>query len=80
MVAVFGKGVQCCSLSPMLINLYIKLAVKECKEKFQQGIKVQGKGIKTLRFADDIVIPSETAKQLEEQLNGMDSVLKGNIR
>ncbi|HCF9438094.1 TPA: hypothetical protein NI641_006407, partial [Pseudomonas aeruginosa] len=75
--ASVGKGVrQGCSLSPMLFNLYIEQAVKESKEKFGIGIKVQGEEIKTLRFADDIVILSETAKDLEEQLNGMDSVLK----
>ncbi|WP_234447185.1 reverse transcriptase domain-containing protein, partial [Virgibacillus salexigens] len=60
----------------MPFNLYIEQAVKESKEKFGIGIKVQGEEIKTLRFADDIVILSETAKDLEEQLNGMGSVLK----
>ncbi|MGX9339093.1 RNA-directed DNA polymerase, partial [Pantoea dispersa] len=75
--AVIEKGVrQGCSLSPMLFNLYIEQAVKETKEKFGEGIKVQGEEIKTLRFADDIVILSETAEDLEEQLNGMDRVLK----
>ena len=73
----FEKGVrQGCSLSPMLFNLYIEQAVKETKDKFGEGIKVQGEEIKTLRFADDIVILSETAEDLEEQLNGMDRVLK----
>ena len=33
-----------------------------------------------MRFADDIVILSETARDLEEQLNGMDSVLKGRYK
>ncbi|XP_049787711.1 uncharacterized protein LOC126191016 [Schistocerca cancellata] len=46
----------------------------------RQGIKIHGEEIKTLRFADDIVILSETAKDLEEQLNGMDSVLKGGYK
>ena len=57
----------------MLFNLYIEQAVKESKEKFGEGIKVQGEEIKTLQFAVDIVILSETAKDLEEQLNGMNS-------
>nr|QNU13192.1 fatty acid synthase 1 [Locusta migratoria] len=73
-----GKGIrQGCSLSPMLFNLCNDQAIKESKEKFGEGIKVQGEEIKTLHFADDIVILSETAKDLEEQLQGMDSVLEG---
>ena len=33
-----------------------------------------------MRFSDDIVILSETAKDLEEQLNGMDSTMKGGYK
>nr|QNU13194.1 fatty acid synthase 3 [Locusta migratoria] len=76
-----GKGVrQGCSLSPMLFNLYIEQAIKESKEKFGEGIKVQVEELKTLCFADDIVILSDTAKDLEKQLNGMDSVLKDEYK
>ena len=79
--AEVGKGVrQGCSSSSLLFNLYIEEAVKEWKEKFGEGIKVQWEEIKTLRFADDIVILSETAKDLEEQLNGLSSVLKGRCK
>ena len=41
---------------------------------------MQGEEIKTLRFADDIVILAETAKDLEEQLNGMDTVMKRDYK
>ena len=65
-VAEVGNGVrQGCSLFPMLFNLYIEQAVKECKEKFGEDIKVQGEEMKSLWCADDIIILSETAKVLE---------------
>ena len=79
--AIVQKGVrQGCSLSPLLFNLYIEQAVKETKEKFGKGVTVQGEEIKTLRFADDIVILSESAKDLEDLLNGMDVTLKTDYK
>lgn len=40
--AVIGKGVRKgCTLTPMSFNLYIEQAVEECKEKFEEGFKVQ---------------------------------------
>lgn len=79
--AAVQKGVrQGCSLSPLLFNLYIEQAMKEIKEKFGEGITVQGEVVKTLRFADDIVILSESARDLEIVLNGMDVVLKNEYK
>ena len=43
---------------------------------FGKGITIQGEETKTLRFADDIVILSESAEDLEKLLNGMDRVLE----
>ena len=75
--ASIQKGVrQGCSLSPLLFNLYIEQAINEVKEKFGDGVTVQGEVIKTLRFADDIVVLSESAEDLEDLLNGMNETLK----
>ena len=79
MEAAVHKGVrQGCSLSPLLFNLYIEQAMKETKENYGKGVTVQGGVIKTLRFADDIVILSDSGEDLEEVLNGMEFILKSN--
>ena len=79
--AAIAKGVrQGCSLSPLLFNLYIEQALKEIKERFGKGVTIQGEEIKTLRFADDIVIISESVDDLEELLNGMDNVLRNEYK
>ena len=77
--ATVHKGVrQGCSLSPLLFNLFIEHAMLEIKEEYGKGVMVQGDEIKTLRFADDIVILSESGEDLEDMLNSMEFVLKSN--
>lgn len=77
--AFVHRGVrQGCNLSPLLFNVYIEKAMQEIKEKCGNGITVQGEEIKTIRFADDIVVLSESGTNLENMLNGMDSILKNN--
>ena len=79
--ALIRKGVrQGCSLSPLLFNLYMELAVNDVKEQFRFGVTVQGEKIKMLRFADDIVILAESKKDLEETMNGIDEVLRKKYR
>lgn len=76
--ASVGKGVrQGASLSPMLFSVHIEQAVKESTDGFGMGSNVQGDDRTTLRVADGSVMLPETAKDLEERLNGMDSVLRG---
>ena len=70
------KGVrQGCSLSTLLFNLYIEQAVKKVKEKYGKGVRIQGETYKMLRFADDIVILTESERDLECLMNGLDTVL-----
>ena len=50
-----GKGVhQCCISSPCLFSLYIKYIMRKARlDKTQAGIKVAGRNINNLRYADD---------------------------
>ena len=50
-----GKGVrQGCILSPCLFNLYAKYIIQNAGlDELQTGIKITGRNIKNLRYADD---------------------------
>ena len=62
-----GKGVrQDCILSPCLFNLYAEYFMKNAGlEEAQAGIKIAGRNINNLRYADDTTLKEES----EEQLN-----------
>ena len=56
-----GKGVhQGCILSPCLFNIYIMR--NACLEETQAGIKIAGKNINNLRYADDTTLMAESEK------------------
>ena len=65
------KGVkQGCSLSPPLFSSYSEGNINEIKEEIKNiGVKVQGKTIKMLCFANDIALLANTGRELEEALN-----------
>ena len=52
------KGVhQGCILSPCLFNLYAKYIMRNAElEEAQAGIKIAGRNINNLRYADDITL------------------------
>ena len=57
-----GKGVrQGCILSPYLFNLYAEYIIRNTGlEETQAGIKIAGRNINTLRYADDTTLMAES--------------------
>ena len=75
MVNQIGKGVhQGCILSPCLCNLYAEYIMRNAGlEEAQAGIKIAGRNISNLRYADDITlrVGSEELKEpLDESERG----------
>ena len=64
-----GKGVsQGCILSPCLFNLYAEYIMRNAGlEEAQAGIKIAGKNINNLRYADDTTLVTES-KELKSLL------------
>ena len=65
-----GKGVyQGCILSPCLFNLYAEYILRNAGlEEAQAGIKIAGRNINTLRYADDTTLMAESDKELKSFL------------
>ena len=65
-----GKGVcQGCILSPCLFNLYAKYITRNAGlEEAQAGIKIAGRNINNLRYADDTTLMAESEKELKSLL------------
>ena len=61
-----GKGVlQGCILSPCLFNLYAEYIMRNAGlEETQTGIKITGRNINNLRYADDATIMAEDRKSV----------------
>ena len=65
-----GKGVcQGCILSPHLFNLYAEYIMRNAGlEKAQAGIKMAGRNINNLRYADDTTLMEESEEELKSLL------------
>ena len=65
-----GKGVlQGCMLSPCLFNLYAEYIMRNAGlEEAQAGIKIAGRNINNLRYADDTALRVESEEELKSLL------------
>ena len=68
-----GKGVcQGCILSPCLFNLYAEYIMRNARlEETQAGIKIAGRNINNLRYADDTTLVAESKEDLKSLLMKM---------
>ena len=60
-----GKGVrQGCILSPCLFNLYAECIMRKARlDEAQAGIKIAGRNINNLRYADDTTLMAESEEE-----------------
>ena len=65
-----GKGVcQGCIFSPCLFNLYAEYIMQNARlDEAQAGIKVTGRNINNLRYADDTTLMAESEEELKNLL------------
>ena len=65
-----GKGVrQGCILSPCLFNFYAEYIMRNAAlEEAQAGIKIAGRNINNLRYADDTTLTAESEEELKRIL------------
>ena len=65
-----GKGVcQSCILSPCLFNLYAEyIMINAGLNETQAGIKIAGRNINNLRYADDTTLMAESEEELKSLL------------
>ena len=65
-----GKGVrQGCILSPCLFNLYAEYIMRNAGlDEAQSGIKIAGRNLNKLRYADDTTLMAENEEELKSLL------------
>ena len=64
----YGKH-QGCILSPCLFNLYAEYIMRNTwLDEAQGGIKIAGRNINNLRYADDITLMAESEEELKSLL------------
>ena len=68
-----GTGVcQGCILSPCLFNLYAEYIMRKAElDEAQAGIKIAGRNINNLRYADDTTLMAESEEELKSFLMKM---------
>ena len=73
-----GKGVcQGCTLPPCLFNFYAEYIMQNARlNEAQAGIKIAGRNINSLRYADDTTLMTES----EEELKSLLMKVKGRVK
>ena len=60
---------QGCILSPCLFNLYTEYIMRNARlDEAQGGIKIAGRNINNLSYADDTTLTAESKEELQEPL------------
>ena len=72
------KGVrQGCILSPCLFNLYAEYIMRNAGlDEAQAGIKISGRNINNLRYADDTTLMAESVEELKSLLMKVKEIVK----
>ena len=56
------RSSECCILSPYLFNFYVESIIRNARlDDSQAGIKIAGRNINNLRYADDTTLITESA-------------------
>lgn len=63
-----------CILSPLLFNIYFEHVFQNALENYQKSVKVTGKLINNIRYAEDAVILADTPEGLQRLL---DTIVQG---
>ena len=64
-----GKECQGCILSPYLFNFYVEYIMRNARlDEAQPGIKIVGRNINNLRYADDTTLMAESEEELKSLL------------
>ena len=66
---MLGRVRQGCILSPCLFNFYAEYIMRNARlEETQAGIKIAGRNINNLRYADDTTLMAESEEELKSLL------------
>ena len=69
---VVGRGVrQGCLMSPVLFSVYVESMMKEAMDGMRAGVKVGGKWVRDIRFADDQGMMAGTQKGLQKIMDAL---------
>ena len=70
--AVIGRGTrQGCLLSLVLFNIYAEAMLRDALSDMNQGIRTEGRLIKTVRYADDQATVASSAERLQHMMDKM---------